>query len=68
MKIEAVSEFDHAVYLQQKGVAVGDEFHFWDGGDLKKLFQSFQTECTIEFHRWNRRRRWRDTCGSRLSW
>ena len=52
--IKNIDSFNYREHLREAEAPVGDGFHFWDGGELKRLFQAFQTECTIEFHRWNR--------------
>ena len=53
--IAPISDFDYKMHLRKAGAPVGDGFAFWDGGELKSLFQAYQTQCTIEFHQWNRR-------------
>ena len=54
LRIEDVDTFDYKEYLKEANAPIGDDFHFWNGGELKRLFQAYQTECTIKFHRWNR--------------
>ncbi len=54
MGIKDIGRFDYKEHLKRAGAPVGDAFNGWEGGELKRLFQAYQAECTLEFHRWNR--------------
>lgn len=46
-----LKEFDYGKHLAQMDAPVGDAFRRWDGGRLKELFEAFQMESTLAFHR-----------------
>lgn len=50
--VEELDQFDYREYLRAKDAPVGDAFWRWEGDELKRYFEQFQTESTIDFHLW----------------
>lgn len=48
---ENLKDFDYAEHLARIDAPVGDAFARWEGGRLKELFETFQLESTLAFHR-----------------
>ena len=53
--VEPLESFDYRAHLEQVNAPVGDAFNTWNGGELKKHFQAFQTDVTIAFHQRTRK-------------
>lgn len=50
--IQDLEAFDYAEHLRRRGAPAGDEFARYPEDDLRRLFNEFQRESTIAFHRW----------------
>ena len=49
--ISPLDQFDYRDRLERVNAPIGDAFGNWDGGPLKELFHTFQSEATVAFHR-----------------
>ena len=49
--IDDIEAFDYRQLLREQQAPVGDDFRRWNGGGLKELFERFQEEATVAFHR-----------------